>query len=73
MMSKNDKYGRHTTYYVPYKTLLRDLDDLPGELDIFEGNLRMHREAEDREFNEDIESENRGEEGEEGQEDHASS
>ena len=73
MMSEQDKYGKHTTFYVPYKTLLRDLDDLPAELDIFEGNLRMHREAEDREFNEDIEDENRGEEGDEGQEDDESS
>ena len=73
MMSEQDKYGKHTTFYVPYKTLLRDLDDLPAELDIFEGNLRMHREAEDREFNEDIEDKNRGEEGDEGQEDDESS
>ena len=73
MMSNLDKYGKHTTFYVPYKTLLRDLNDLPAELDIFEDNLRMHRESEDREFNEDIESENLGEEGEEGQEDDASS
>ena len=71
--AKNDKFGRHATFYVPYKTLLRDLDDLPAELDIFEGNLRMHRESEDREFNEDIEDENRGEEGDEGQEDDESS
>ena len=73
MMSEQDKYGKHTTFYVPYKTLLRDLDDLPAELDIFEDNLRMHREAEDREFNEDIEDENGGEEGDEGQEDDESS
>ena len=45
------------------------MDDLPAELEIFEGNLRMHREAEDREFYEEIEEENRGEEGDEGQED----
>ena len=65
MMSEQDKYGKHTTFYVPYKTLLRDLDDLPAELEIFEGNLRMHREAEDREFYEEIEEENGGEEGDE--------
>ena len=73
MMSKNDKFGRHATFYVPYKTLLRDLDNLPTELEIFEGNLRMHREVEDREFYGEIEEENRGEEGDEGQEDDESS
>ena len=69
MMSKNDKYGRHTTFYVPYKTLLRDLDNLPTELEVFEGNSRMHREAEEAEFYEESEEENRGEEGGEVQED----
>ena len=73
MMSKNDKFGRHATFYVPYKTLLRDLDNLPTELEIFDGNLRMHREAEEAEFNEESEDENRGEEGDEGQEDDESS
>ena len=69
MMSKNDKYGRHTTYYVPYKTLLRDLDDLPTELEVFEGNLKMHRETEEAEFYGESEEENRGEEGGEAEED----
>ena len=43
--SKQDKYGKqkHTTFYVPYKTLLRDLDDLPTELEVFDGNMRLHR------------------------------
>ena len=63
MMSKNDKYGRHTTYYVPYKTLLRDLEDLPTALEIFEGNLKMHRENEEAEFYGESAQETRGEEG----------
>ena len=69
MMSKNDKYGRHTTYYVPYKTLLRDLEDLPTALEIFEGNLKMHRENEEAEFYGESAQETRGEEGGEAEED----
>ena len=69
MMSKNDKFGRHATFYVPYKTLLRDLDNLPTELEIFDGNLRMHREAEEADFYGESEEDNRGEEGGEVQED----
>ena len=69
MMSKNDKYGRHTTYYVPYKTLLRDLEDLPTELEIYEGNLKLHRENEEAEFNGESAQEYRGEEGGEAEED----
>ena len=56
------KYGKHTTFYVPYKTLLRDLVDLPTELEIFEGNMRLHREAEEGEFYEESEEGGRGEE-----------
>ena len=62
LMSKQDKYGKHTTYFVPYKTLLRDLDHLPTELEIFEGNMRLHREAEEGEFYEESEEGGRGEE-----------
>ena len=69
MMSKQDKYGRHTTFYVPYKTLLRDLDNLPTELEVFEGNLKLHRDADEAEFYEESEGENRAEEGGEAEED----
>jgi len=62
LMSKQDKYGKHTTFYVPYKTLLRDLDDLPTELEIFEGNMRLLREAEEDELYEESEEGGRGEE-----------
>ena len=61
LMSKTDQYGQHTTYYVPHKTMLRDLDNLPTELEIFEGNVALHRQMEEGEFGEE------GEEGEEGE------
>ena len=61
LMSKTDQYGQHTTYYVPHKTMLRDLDNLPTELEIFEGNVALHRQMEEGEFGEE------GEDGEEGE------
>ena len=45
--------------------VLRDLVDLPTELEIFEGNMRLHRENEEDEVYEESEEGGRGEEGEE--------
>ena len=68
LMSKNDKYGKHTTLYVPYVTMMRDLDDLPAELEIFEGNVALHRQDNEDELNEAGEAGVEGEEGEEDEE-----
>ena len=59
LMSNEDKFGRNFTYYVPYKTMLRDVpDEVEEEISIFEGNVACFRE------NEEEESESDGEESE---------
>ena len=65
LMSKHDKYGRHATFYVPYKKMMCDLDDLPTELEIFEGNIALHRQnVEENLFGEESEESEGGGEGE---------
>ena len=68
LMSKHDKYGRHATFYVPYHTMMRDLDDLPAELEIFEGNIALHRENVENLFGEESEESEGG--GEDQYQDH---
>ena len=55
LMSAKDKFGRHATYWVFYKTMLRDVpDEVQEEIEIFEGDMAAFRNEEE------------GEEGEEG-------
>ena len=49
-------------------TMMRDLDDLPAELEIFEGNVALHRQDNEDELNEAGEAGVEGEEGEEDEE-----
>ena len=54
LMSETDEFGRHATFYVPYRTMLRDVpDEVEQEIDIFEGNMACFRaNEEDGEENE---------------------
>ena len=52
-MSETDKIGRHTTLWVPYKTLLRDVEDIEAEIQIYEGDVAQLREHEMEEFEEE--------------------
>ena len=55
LMSEKDKFGRHATYCVFYKTMLRDVpNEVQEEIEVFEGDMVAFRNEEE------------GEEGEEG-------
>ena len=54
LMSAKDKFGRHATYWVLYKTMLRDVpDEVQEEIEIFEGDLADFRAEEEREVGEE--------------------
>ena len=59
--SKKDKEGVVTSYWVAYATLLRDVEEVDGEIEIFEGNMSACREEEREEW-EGEESETDGDE-----------
>ena len=48
--SKNDKEGVVTSYWVPYATLLRDVEGVDESIEIFEGNMAACREEEREEW-----------------------
>ena len=64
LMSAKDKFGRHATYWVFYKTMLRDVpDEVQEEIEIFQGDMAAFRDHEEREVGE----EGDGEEGDDEQ------
>ena len=54
LMSAKDKFGRHATYWVFYKTMLRDVpDEVQEEIEIFQGDLAAFHAEEEREVGEE--------------------
>ena len=58
--SAEDEEGMVTSFWVKYTTLLEDLEDPEEDIEIFEGNAAMYREAQREEWEKDALEEEEG-------------